>query len=455
MATFCLPANFHPQLYFTGKESKLCDRACYVVHLLTLAASKLAETDERGYRRLDSRALRNMLGGASTLIVRTLESAGVIDVNHYYSVWSHEAKGYRLTRKYLASHCVTYTPTDPQLLAKLAERRRIEAEAQVKLRLPIHDLLHQNETTYLSVDRAEADGIIAEMYRGRRLHATWAASAIEQKTQPSILGGTSRRMFNGLTCAPRLLRNAMRLDGQPLASWDLKSSQPALLANLLTSTTAASLFRATYRERDEVPLWSESLAGLPWLAGDVAVPCDVELFAQLTCCPGDLDFYQFLAVELRLPAHCPSCRAQIKRMFMREVLARRGNRWRRMRRICERNFPTVTGFIAEVNKARPGLRRQHANLVQMLQRFESFLVIENVCPLLVEQCPVVPLHDSVYVRPCDLPLAEQAFEAAFLRLDIKMRLEKECYPKTFKERKPCGHFDLEELEEAEDALAAA
>ena len=58
-------------------------------------------------------------------------------------------------------------------------------------------------------------------------------------------------------------------------------------------------------------------------------------------------------------------------------------------------FPTVLRIIRAVN------RDDHGELIRLLQRAESWLVIDEVAPRLLGKVRVVTLHDSIYSKRRD------------------------------------------------------
>jgi hypothetical protein len=64
-------------------------------------------------------------------------------------------------------------------------------------------------------------------------------SAIREQ-RPGFTVGTTGRVFDGITGMKRELRQYVRLDGDPIRGVDIRSAQPALLAELLRGTKQAA-----------------------------------------------------------------------------------------------------------------------------------------------------------------------------------------------------------------------
>lgn len=85
-------------------------------------------------------------------------------------------------------------------------------------------------------------------------------------------------------------------------------------------------------------------------------------------------------------------------------------------------FPEVFRFVRACN------RDDHATLIRVLQRLESWLVIETVCARIVRRRPdlfVLNLHDAVYATPNELPQVVAAFEEVFDELGFRINLKVE------------------------------
>jgi hypothetical protein len=83
-------------------------------------------------------------------------------------------------------------------------------------------------------------------------------------------------------------------------------------------------------------------------------------------------------------------------------------------------FPTVFQAIKRING------RDHGELIRMLQRLESWLVIETVAPkLLAKRVPTISLHDAIYSQRRSVAQVADAFVEVFRELDVSISLHKE------------------------------
>ena len=115
-------------------------------------------------------------------------------------------------------------------------------------------------------------------------------------------------------------------------------------------------------------------------------------------------------------------REDVKQRFIADVLAKRGNYPSAVEDAFREHFPTVYRFIRIVNKD----GSEHANLIRLLQRAESDLVIHTVAADLAVRRPemfILTLHDSIFATARDIPFVVEAFEDAFKRNCFSMTLK--------------------------------
>jgi hypothetical protein len=164
-------------------------------------------------------------------------------------------------------------------------------------------------------------------------------------------------------------------------------------------------------------------------ANDSGLGPDAARFLELTTGSA---FYEHMLDVCRRSGVClvhPDCLSELHRvkvLTLQDVLAKKGFYPSDFERVFEAEFPTVHRAIRSIigsHRSMDGMDKPHGALVRALQRFESWLVLEVVCPMLVDRIPIVPLHDAVFGRIKDMPLIEGAFHEAFDRLGIRLGLK--------------------------------
>jgi hypothetical protein len=80
-------------------------------------------------------------------------------------------------------------------------------------------------------------------------------------------------------------------------------------------------------------------------------------------------------------------------------------------------FPSLWRFVKQINS------KDHATLIRLLQKFESWLVVETIAPRLV--IPVVTLHDAIFCACDDIPVLEAGFKEVFEEIGFTPTLKRE------------------------------
>ena len=101
------------------------------------------------------------------------------------------------------------------------------------------------------------------------------------------------------------------------------------------------------------------------------------------------------------------------------MLAKKGKYPSEVEQVFRAEFPTVFQFIRGVNAD------DHSELIRLLQQMESWLIIDQVSPRLIDRTSVVTLHDAIYASRHDLPTVEDVFEDTFARLGFRLSLKRE------------------------------
>jgi hypothetical protein len=68
-------------------------------------------------------------------------------------------------------------------------------------------------------------------------------------------------------------------------------------------------------------------------------------------------------------------------------------------------------------------RDDHAELIRLLQRLESWLVIHQAAPRLIGRIPIVTLHDAIYCQRQNVQTVACAFGEVFEDLGFRMALK--------------------------------
>jgi len=120
-----------------------------------------------------------------------------------------------------------------------------------------------------------------------------------------------------------------------------------------------------------------------------------------------------------LASLCSRDRDSVKKRFIVDVLAKKGRYPSGVEEAFRARFPAVWDTIRQIN------RDSHCTLIRLLQQVESWLVIEQVSPQLVDRIPIVTLHDAIFSRLPDLERVEDAFTEVLEKIGWKLALKRE------------------------------
>ncbi|MBU4270585.1 MAG: hypothetical protein KKE86_12245 [Planctomycetes bacterium] len=387
------------------------------------------ETDDYGYARLHCAIIRRVMSRRDhPAVVRCLVDGKWIDAPAPYCV-GIKSKGYRLGSGHLDERCRLVPAEDPHIIARIhREWERMRAE-QMNRWLPIHQELCRVQQALTILP--EADAVLDGLRDDTRLCQHVLVENIRSQDFAFTLSSTGR-VFNAITGLKRELRKTLRLAGETIGGVDICCTQPALLAVLMGGIL-----------NQNVPTYIQSAVGRPlFIPSPVPLLCRAPTLLGLPsswkCGPqpgADFDFFRSLVLDGSLYDHlvslcsgagiflAPPERESVKKAVLRDFLAKRGCYPCAFEDAFRTAFPSVHRFVRWVN------REDHATLIRLLQRFESWLVIESVAPRLIGRIPVITLHDAIYSRARDIQVVEDAFAETFCDLGISLRVKAEtCAP---------------------------
>jgi len=313
---------------------------------------------------------------------------------------------------------------DPVIARVRREWERMRGE-QMGRWLPIHQELCRVQQALTILP--QADAILDGLRDDTRLCQHVLVENIRRQDFTFTLSSTGR-VFNAITGLKRELRKTLRLEGEAIGGVDICCTQPALLAVLMGGILSQN-----------VPTYLQWTTGSPLtlpppvpLTSRVAVPLGLPSSLNFAPLPGP-DFGMFRSLVRdgslydKLVSLCSGAgivlaapeRDSVKRAVLRDFLAKRGSYPCPFEDMFKTAFPSVHRFVRWVN------RDDHATLIRLLQRFESWLVIENVAPRLVDHIPILTLHDAIYSRVRDIQVVQDAFAQTFRDLGFCLRVKAE------------------------------
>ena len=445
---FVLPASFDADVLIPDSLRLYRDDARYFASTI-LRKTARRQTDHNGYVFLRAEHLRNVMSFHRYAdVVNTLLDSGTVHRTPYQVGKCPFA--YRLDDRFRDDRHIRWPVQNARLLRRMAKfgaKARLQAQQRM---LPVHDALAKQQR------RLEIDGELAREIIGHLppesnpfdVQGILVADIEEQRFRLSV--GRYGRVANSITNMKREVRCALRYKGRPLAGVDISCAQPSLLALLmgticsqqggkkLTSYNACTRIPSLFLPPGLVQAPAVPVPFLPWsdrtdrtektekTAPSFCLCPSVARFAEV-CRAGEL--FSLLGSRLCASGY-PLQRAEIKKRFLADVLAKRkasasGAEYPSpVEDAFREEFPGVWRFIRAVNQD----GWEHWRLIRILQRLESWLVIEQVCQRFTTVFPkefIITLHDAVYVRPKAVERLVDVFEEVFDELAFHMTLKRE------------------------------
>jgi hypothetical protein len=397
----------------TRREWQLVDERAFIVSLV-LRKTMDRNVDTNGYARLKTVFLRRALRRHHLKdVLQNLEGLGRLEIDRSYCV-DHYSRGYRLPDHQCGAGHVRFRPRSPEMRKKLAKLASWHAENQAVRRKPIHDDLNDIQVKNLFVEGADAQRILAGTLPKARLCQGVLLENLGLRRLGNSVSSTGR-YFNAITGLKRELRRTLRLAGRPMGAIDLRCAQPAFLGMLIQGLIKPNLVykRPTYKHALAGCLPGASLAELGGVV--LCSPLDARRFMDLV---SSGEFYAELSRLAGVPVDGDS---GAKHRFLVDVLARKGRYMSGVREVFSTEFPGVARLVELVNS------HGYCTLIRLLQRLESWLVIETVAPRLVCDVPIVTLHDAVCGRVDDLDHVMGAFSAVFDEIGFRFAMKRELW----------------------------
>lgn len=449
--SFVLPASFDPREFLKSPELvRRWDDARYFISLILRKLSRW-DVDHLGLVRLQAKHLMAMMYQPTyAAVIETLVDGGAIERFPYLA--GKHSFGFRLAARFIADKHVRTLATDPRLIRRLEKfSDECSEEWQARMR-PVHHALAKRQVR-LQIHGDRAREILSERPQSENPFDSQGVLVRDIEARVFHLTvGQYGRITNNITSLKRELRDELHVSGKKLGSVDLTCCQPALVAKamqdasqdvggvlrpnrvespnfrfpgfLRTETEGKDTRQASGASRGQRAAgcsnYDSSLSEAVHYDSSRSATqnADFELYRSLVQ-RGEL--YEVLLADL---GHCIS-RDELKRRFLADVIAKRKASFRggEYPSIVEdkfrERFPTVYRFIRTVN--RDGY--EHSNLIRLLQRAESSLVIETVAADLLTRHPrmfCLTLHDAIYTTAKHLPKVEQAFRRAFEESNFSM-----------------------------------
>ena len=360
------------------------DHARLLLHFISVKRW-LGDLDGECFARLNADILRQWIPArALAPLKRYLVGCGLLETAPHAS--GLRSAGYRI------AHAFDGPPRrhvleNPRLAGKLKAWRtarkttRLDPELLIRRR-PLLDHLHGSlqELSLPASARTMMDSLRGQV---DPQHAAYVLGCIQHNDHDGLsVDGFGWRVHSLVTRTSSSLRRLLLLGGNPIAEVDIGNSQPLLLAILLGCAHGRSGAQHIKRAHNIVVAPSPGPL-LPMVWGP-----EREKKSFLSACESG-ELYDLLAEEVGTD------RDTAKRELFRDVLFGRPQVNGRVTKAFGRWWPSLLATIRRTKK-----RSGYKSIAQALQRMESLIVLDSICPRLLAEFPAEPfltVHDSALV----------------------------------------------------------
>lgn len=410
----------------------------YIISLLTIDNYNYSKLKD-GYLSLSNEILQQIIGDKRpTEIIRILSQHQVIEYTSYRKGVS--SRKYRLTEKYNTGE-FKYIKLSDRIQNKLLLNRQNKEPIEVSDNLKSNTLVdkylfifNQFETNNLDIDFDKGLRYIHEIGINL-LHRVDKLSKYNNLTMNSLLNyigrmvnllndihkhhfhlrisSSNHRFHSNITNLNKILRPFLKVNGIDICEVDISSSQPFILSTILNPIFTSSiedgfnlhtvyqeLYSSLINSKKLVP--SNQIGNNNYLLGVYLNDKDYSDVLEFTKFNFNTDFYQYIFDEgvKKYPEITKKINPQHGREYIKQNI---------MTFLFERNeiYRENNNVLKMINEVYPGLykfiERFHQHYTNrdfslLLQRTESFLVINNTIRKITEEQPNVPIfsvHDSI------------------------------------------------------------
>ncbi|UEG49072.1 hypothetical protein LK994_10565 [Ferruginibacter lapsinanis] len=437
----CCPVNLDIETIikanpFEKRKGLKKDSLLYIIHcIMTRRASlddehlkKLGKSN--GYVPLHSKILEKFIPQYHNHI-EYLKKVGIIECDGKF-IPEKVSMGYRLADQYRGQDFKKATLTDFTLCTKIKAKHTFKINL-VKKELP--HLVKWIDSQKLQIDEVEAYKAINE-YELNEMALINSCSFSSSKKLEEInqlnescknfkilvnrinckdyychIDETGKRLHTNLTNIPKWLRKFITYDDQELVSIDIKNSQPYMCTALLKKEFWQSVDTAQKPtlKRISEEMYIEIRKNKKEINNIIKFLDSSKTLTQKDIQKEEFiknvvngTFYEYLIPIFEKEGVLTSCKTEnekrdkVKKIVLQLLFDDDNKSYNRKRdsatQIFKRKFPVIAKLFEFIKKD------NYRNLAVVLQRIESYLILERVCKRISKENPDLPLftiHDSI------------------------------------------------------------
>lgn len=432
----------------------------FILHVLTQMTYYRKYRDfyeEHGGYPIHSTILNSLIGKRYTYLLDILEAEGVIERSTSYSPGNF-SKVMRLKDGYATRGTVWRS-----LPASCSVTNRIKAvkeESYNKNQTALSQLGYITkwfDTSRLLIDTGKAHALI-EYYRVKlavlsqeRQSGSKSLDALNARITMRVNGmintihrlqqsgfelkrtGKDKRLHSTLTNTKKALRRLYTFDGKPLVSIDIKASQPYFLTQLLKPESwkknglVQTVFPELYKKVSKTSIQQHLLSLLMFGGSAETLTGQEFLVESLASFNWENDFYQSLVDRANLeglstifPNRSEAKKKTMLILFNDAWYAEKDEAFQLFAKWYPKEAALIS-FLKNLTRSEKeaGVDTPMNYLPVLLQRIESYFVLEHVCKLIslrYPDAPILPVHDCILTVPEYKDAFKQVIEEALIRL---------------------------------------
>jgi len=382
--------------------------------------------EETGFYPLHSDILSKICGVRYKVALKLLKQHGVIEIDDSFQIGEY-SKGFRLTNKYLTDP-LKYTELIGEDFRERYLKERKERDERNTIELSKVPFITKWFNGLIEVDVETAHKFI-EFYRkemsnilvsSAKLYTTGEYTVIENRINQkanSMLASVTRlkdgkhnlsksgkdnRLHSTFSSVKKELRPLITYGSKKLVGIDVISSQPYFFSQLLKPEF--------YKEEKRKNLLEQVYPKLYSILNSTSINTKSTIIKSLTYnistdnelltnnfinIKWDEDFYNILIDKEKgivSKKHLFKDRTSVKKQMMLILYDRLHNS--KSKELFSKLFPTESEIIHQINSI-----EGENYLPILLQRMESFFLLEKVCAKIAQElpdAPIIPVHDSIY-----------------------------------------------------------
>jgi len=391
-----LPGNFdldkhlleYPPDQVTDFEK---DNLTYILSLITRIPAR-AERHDSEYVSLKAQYLKNRVRNYRQYLNYAIES-GILETDSQY-IPGKKSTGYKFTDEFL-----TRVKSEPIVKYSLVRSESKAREEKNKSTAAKYSYLTNHFNGELSFDYQGAQDLLintsctVQQYNYSLVHL----DELKEAEYRYSVDGTAHRFHSNLTNLKSDFRQFLTYGNEYLVSVDISNSQPFF---------SLCLFEPSFYESEGSQFNIHSIfPSISSISFDTIIPLmvrkvlespvnnDIQQYKELVLL-GQL--YEYLAREIYdQKGIVYEDRRRLKTDFFRAFYSPNqtiGNPDAHLRRLFKERFPSVYEIFSLIKK------KDHRVLPILLQRIESHIIIEQICPHITQLRPHLPiytLHDNI------------------------------------------------------------